>query len=229
MHITQARIILSARKCFESAGLHKTRMEDIAAHAALSRQTLYKYFTSKKEIIDQLALNELITINNQICSRLRPRDSFADRLTDIIIFSVELTLANSYLRTIIEDASYGVDYPLRNPKLYAWHVKQWSIMLKEARDTDILIHDIDIPLTVRWITMCQIHLIAEYAKFKERNLPTRFLVQRFIVKPLLYSNAPEHIPSHASMQHALATENAMLRDLTATQALQIFQLQKENI
>ena len=44
------QIFTSAISCFGRQGFHKTKMDDIAAEAGLSKGTLYWYFKSKKEL-----------------------------------------------------------------------------------------------------------------------------------------------------------------------------------
>ena len=219
---TQDRILRSARQCFEQAGLRQTRMEDIAIHAGLSRQTVYKYFTSKRDIIDHLALCEMISINQQLRQKLRPTDAFADRLTEIIVVSVEIALPNPYIRAMLEDIDQLAGYPARNPRLYEWQVDQWSRLLSAAHIQGELAADIDIPSAVRWITMCQLLLIITYPKLGARNVPIRPFVQRFMVNTLLHRNDPAWV-----QEKDIARENAKLRDLVATQALEIFQLREQ--
>ncbi|KAA3663319.1 MAG: TetR/AcrR family transcriptional regulator, partial [Chloroflexi bacterium] len=54
------QIFMAAIRCFGRQGYHKTKMDDIAAEAGLSKGSLYWYFKSKKELF--LALfQEIIT------------------------------------------------------------------------------------------------------------------------------------------------------------------------
>lgn len=226
MPSTQERILLSARHCFEHQGLRQTRMEDIAGHAGLSRQTLYKHFISKQDIIDHLALREMIGINEQLRKELRPFDDFADRLTEIIVTSVEIALPNPYIRAMLADIDHLTGYPMRNPKLYEWQVEKWRRFLHEARANGELAQDVDISAAVRWITMCQLLLIITLPKLTARHVAVRSFVQRFMVAPLLYTFMP-HISDEISAEQAPEPEGEGLRTLVVAQSLEIFHLRQK--
>lgn len=52
------QILSAARQCFIERGYHPTRMEDIAATAALSKGGVYFHFDSKREVFDALVEEE---------------------------------------------------------------------------------------------------------------------------------------------------------------------------
>jgi AcrR family transcriptional regulator len=51
----RADIVDAARRCFSRDGFHQTSMPDIAAEAGLSAGAFYRYFSSKDEIIVEIA------------------------------------------------------------------------------------------------------------------------------------------------------------------------------
>lgn len=51
----RARIVAAARRCFSRQGFHQTSMPDIAAEAGVAVGAPYRYFTSKEEIILEIA------------------------------------------------------------------------------------------------------------------------------------------------------------------------------
>ena len=52
-------IIQSARALFESRGIEKTTVDDIAKEADCSKSTLYVYFKSKEEILQTILLEQM--------------------------------------------------------------------------------------------------------------------------------------------------------------------------
>jgi len=48
---TRARIVASAGRCFARFGLARTRMDDVAAGAGVSRALVYEYFASKRKLL----------------------------------------------------------------------------------------------------------------------------------------------------------------------------------
>lgn len=66
------KIVRAAIECFSTAGFDRTRMEDIADRAGLSKGTLYLYFKNKEDLFYVICQNSIMELNNQI-SRLFKR------------------------------------------------------------------------------------------------------------------------------------------------------------
>jgi TetR/AcrR family transcriptional repressor of uid operon len=60
------RIIQSAIECFSKYGLDRTRMDDIALKADLSKGTLYLYFKSKEDLFYVICENNLKVLKEQL-------------------------------------------------------------------------------------------------------------------------------------------------------------------
>ncbi|MBQ5491918.1 MAG: helix-turn-helix transcriptional regulator, partial [Treponema sp.] len=65
--IIRQSILTAATSLFEQNGFEKTKVNDIAAKAELSKATFYAYFESKEVLLDTLLLNQL----RDIISRIR--------------------------------------------------------------------------------------------------------------------------------------------------------------
>jgi len=55
---TQARIMDAAFACVAELGLARTTMDDVARRAGVSRQTVYRYYPSKDQLVMALVLRE---------------------------------------------------------------------------------------------------------------------------------------------------------------------------
>src|SRR5439155_18006322 len=55
---TPARILDAAFACVAELGLGRTTMDDVARRAAVSRQTVYRYYPSKDQLVVALVLRE---------------------------------------------------------------------------------------------------------------------------------------------------------------------------
>jgi len=60
------RIIQSAIECFSKYGLDRTRMDDVAQKADLSKGTLYLYFKSKEDLFYVICENNLKVLKEQL-------------------------------------------------------------------------------------------------------------------------------------------------------------------
>src|SRR5437870_13857344 len=60
------RIIQSAIECFSKYGLDRTRMDDVAQKADLSKGTLYLYFNSKEDLFYVICEKNLRILKEQL-------------------------------------------------------------------------------------------------------------------------------------------------------------------
>jgi AcrR family transcriptional regulator len=224
LNATEEKIIASARHCFETIGVRKTRVEDIAVASKLTRQTIYKYFSSKQDMVDRIAHIEMKRINTLLRERLKTKKQFPDRLTEALVLSVEISRENPYIRRVIEDSELMPSDPSQNVDLYLWHRAQWQKMLERARDAGELAADVDIDSVVYWLILSQSLLMNAYEWLSVVNIDVRGFVRRFMVESLLSAHTPD---AHADkVIAALREENNSLRALVSDQALEIFRLQR---
>lgn len=222
---TERRIVASARRCFETLSVGKTRIEDIASDAGLSRQTIYKYFSSKEEIIDRLGHIEMVKVTAVIRARLQHSDSFADRIAEAIAISVEVARENPFLRRVIEDAEFQSRIPSKSGSIYVWQRAQWSRLLERARRSGELAEDLDIDQIVHWIMLSQTSLLMAPDRLPIREMALKDYVRRFVVEPLL-SSRTRPVASIDPQSSALREENDELRGLVLQQALDLHRLRK---
>lgn len=75
----RAQILDAARTCFSRSGFHRASMQEICAEAKMSPGGLYRYFASKDEIIEAIALDEQLA-GRRILEILLEPGSLHDRL-----------------------------------------------------------------------------------------------------------------------------------------------------
>jgi AcrR family transcriptional regulator len=208
---TEARIVAAARACFESHGIARTRLEDVAQGAGLSRQTLYKYFSGKQDIVDQIGFLEMVRINAALRTALGRAPGFAERLTQAIVLSVEIALDNPYIRRAIEELGM---LPGADARILDWQRTKWHPMIRRAAARGELAEDLDFEALIQWIIQCQFLLTLSYTRLADAGIAITPFVRRFMVAPLL-SGTP------------LREENAMLRALVSDQALELYRLRSQ--
>ena len=107
------RIVQSAIECFSKYGFDRSRMDDIAKTADLSKGTLYLYFKSKEDLFYDICENNLKMIKEQLS------EIFATKKEDLVS-DVEQFYEN--LQRIENKGSEKVFFEIvaesaRNPKL----------------------------------------------------------------------------------------------------------------
>jgi AcrR family transcriptional regulator len=85
-HLTARReqILAAARTCFLSKGLHNTSMQDLIAEAGLSVGAVYRYFKSKNEIINAIAVTVAGGLQRHIEAVAAERLPLAESLEQIL-------------------------------------------------------------------------------------------------------------------------------------------------
>ena len=71
-------IIQSARALFESRGIEKTTVDDIAKEADCSKSTLYVYFKSKEEILQTILLEQMEQLLSLLKENIEKEGKFRD-------------------------------------------------------------------------------------------------------------------------------------------------------
>ncbi|MGI8418162.1 MAG: TetR/AcrR family transcriptional regulator [Nakamurella sp.] len=83
----RAEIVAAARRCFSRDGFHQTSMPDVAAEAGVSTGAPYRYFSSKEEIILEVA-GEAFRVLLRPIERLVESDEVAS-LEDLVTASID--------------------------------------------------------------------------------------------------------------------------------------------
>jgi AcrR family transcriptional regulator len=218
--LTEDKIIAAARHCFETAGVPKTRVEDIASQAGVSRQTVYKYFTGKEEIVDRIGHLEMVKVNQIIRARMTREHGFADKITEAIALSIEVSRENPYLMRVVRDSDLMPRYSGNQEALYIWQRTQWHGLIDHARRTSELAEDLHLDQIVQWILMSQLMLMLAYERLSIANDDLRAFVRRFIVEPLLSSHSNSSSGDSLELQR-LRAENLALKDIVSQQALEL--------
>ena len=123
----RSEIVDAAMTCFSREGFHRTTMQDIVHQSGLSAGAIYRYFTSKEDIIAAIAEQ-----------RHAPEADVLDTISD------DPDVAE-VLRTLIE-VSLG---RLADPDEQRWrriNVQVWAEALRDERILDVVRRGLDGPI-----------------------------------------------------------------------------------
>jgi AcrR family transcriptional regulator len=225
---TEEQIIASARKCFEAAGIRKTTVEDIAAAAGVSRQTVYKYFSNKQDIADRIGLSEMMEVQGSLRRKMTHYSHFADKITEAVWVSAKVAKENPYIRRMMEDLELLPGLRSPSDPIYLWHRAQWDSVLNAARKSGELAPHLGLDQIVLWLSMAQLMMVIVMDKLPQFLLgedEIREFIRRFIVDPLLAE--PISAAGSAPVRtETLRHELDSLRALVAEQALEIRALKR---
>lgn len=76
-------IILAAMKVFKKNGLENSKMEDIAMEAGIGKGTIYGYFTSKKDLFEEMIFYNMSEYKKGLYKIVEKEDRFSSKLESL--------------------------------------------------------------------------------------------------------------------------------------------------
>ena len=179
------RIIAAAYACFERFGIAKTTMEDIARGAKVSRQTVYRYFSGKDDILDTICCREAIKINAVVRKKVDRKRGFASTVAEALFIIITEGNKNPILRQVVDVPSFQALAGSPDSRSYQLNNAYWKDMMERAGANNELAGDLMSHEVVSWLMMMQPILqfrLADGALDEER---LRRILARFVVEPLI--------------------------------------------
>lgn len=108
---TPARIMDAAFGCVAEMGLSRTTMEDVGRAAGVSRQTVYRYFPSKDQLVMALVQREEERFLDGVRAAFATDDNLEDALFDGILFCLRFAREHPLLdRLLATDSQMLLPY-----------------------------------------------------------------------------------------------------------------------
>ncbi|WP_225869069.1 MULTISPECIES: TetR/AcrR family transcriptional regulator [unclassified Nocardioides] len=184
---TRERILEVAPEVLRRFTLAKFGMEDVARGAGIARQTVYKHFSSRDELLIAMYVREML--ENQ-APRMVPvvdRPPSPDNLLDV--FMTELELARHY--PWFDESSEQSMAPrlaemiFRSETLMQTREAIWFPILERYEAAGVLRPDLDFAATVRWLTYQKFWLLFHPDVLCPDDEERRLYVRRFIIAGLV--------------------------------------------
>ncbi len=108
------RIIEQALSLFKRYGVRGVTMDDIARHLAISKKTIYQYFSDKNQIVIECVLCNSEEHENQICKIDAQTEDTIERMFKI----------SEHIRTLLRSVNPALLYDLQKYHPKAWQLHQ---------------------------------------------------------------------------------------------------------
>jgi AcrR family transcriptional regulator len=96
------RIIAVARQCFAKYGPRRTTMEDVAAATGIARPALYRYVSSRDEIIESVILQRVEELAEDFRSMFDATTSFAEAFVEVSMAAVNAARLDPELQALFQ-------------------------------------------------------------------------------------------------------------------------------
>ncbi|MCY4044227.1 MAG: TetR/AcrR family transcriptional regulator [Cellvibrionales bacterium] len=101
---TRQKIIDAAQSMLYETGLAKFRIDELVTELGITRQTFYRYFKSKDELIKFIVIERGKKLSHEVFTELvRQELPFRDFLAEGVIYSVEIITHDTNLKKIMGD------------------------------------------------------------------------------------------------------------------------------
>ena len=86
---TRTRLLDAAEYCYGRLGINGTGMADIAAHAQITRRTVYRYFANREEMLDAVVRREVARFWDAFHATQKHFDDLGRYLVEALIFTLK--------------------------------------------------------------------------------------------------------------------------------------------
>jgi len=168
------QLIQAARTCYQSQGLAKTTISDIAREAKVSRRTVYRYFPTHDDITTAVVNAEADAFLQQLAQHLQNRDDFFERLIEAMLFCIQQGPESRYHEAMFGDESAAAvsRLYLNSPALYEHWEDLLSEAFQQAKNEERIRKGISLRAVIHWLTRITLSYIQVPSVFghEERQL-----------------------------------------------------------
>jgi AcrR family transcriptional regulator len=177
----RARILDAARGCFRRRGAQRTTMEDVAKASGTARQTLYRFFSGREELVEAAIVARIAELAEVLKEDMDRHTSFADALVEVSVATVEIARTDEELHRLFAAAGeIHLHQVLAGPypPIAQLVLEFWRPWFERARRDGEMRADVSDADVVEWIRGIYLMLILrdDLTPERERQLIRQFLL-----------------------------------------------------
>lgn len=127
-------ILACAKKVFAERGYHSTSISNIIERAEIARGTFYLYFTSKRDILNEILENIITSIKNVIV-KIDPEKDVFEQLRTNVTKIISILFGDSDIPKILFNEAVGLDKGFDNRLKSFYH--DISSIIKDSLELGI--------------------------------------------------------------------------------------------
>jgi AcrR family transcriptional regulator len=190
-NVTRARILEVSTALLARFTVSKFTMEDVARAAGIARQTIYKHFNGKDDLLVALFVQQMEQNQHPVLRRI---DEVPSPEALVTLFMTELCLARSYtLYNEVLDPAHAprmAELVFGSDRLMACSESFWLPVLAEYETAGVIRPGLDHRAAVRWITYQQFWLLTHPTVLCGDDETLTDYVREFVVAALLEPPVP---------------------------------------
>jgi AcrR family transcriptional regulator len=145
------RIIEAARAAFRRNGIEGTPLDEVAVLAGVARPNLYRYFTSREELVRQVMIAEVRAVNAARWSRITLSGPVGPLILESLVAGHDL--ANDYMANVTlvaEATAITAALMSEDEQLAAAQYEYWGPLLEYGRVRNEIAVGLSNERIVRW-------------------------------------------------------------------------------
>ena len=183
---TSAKILEVAASLLARFTVSKLTMEDVARAAGIARQTIYKHFSGKDDLLAELFVQQMEHNQYPVLRKLNERPSPEALLR---LFMTELNLARSYaLFSEVLDPAVAprmAELVFSSLKMAEARESFWVPLLEQYETAGVLRPGLDHRAVVRWITYQEFWLLTHPTVLCDNDEELTGYIREFVIAALV--------------------------------------------
>lgn len=181
------RILDGASATLQRMPLAKMTMEDIAQASGIARQTIYRHFANRDEIVIALFIDEVLEHHRPILNDLHAKGMGHDELTALFLDQIDLALGWSLLGLTFTPnaAPWIAELVLGSEPMQQANRDLWIPILADYEKAGLLRPGLDLAEATRWLTYQAIWLLSHPGTLAKTDDDRRHYARTFMVGALL--------------------------------------------
>ncbi len=179
-------IVAAAMRCFDTWGVERTRMGDIATEADIARPTVYRYFPNKEALVLEVMIRHIRAENAKIRKRIRLVGTGRDVILRCLLLQFReqrpKEQPGSLLRT--EPTHKLARRTATSPEVLQAAKELWADILAYAAERGELRADLDVDGAIRWMTML-VHVSLALPELMPGDDQLEAYLDKFVVQALV--------------------------------------------
>ncbi len=178
---TRRRILDAASRCFDRHSIRHTSMEEVARESGMSRQTIYRHFQAKEELVAAVSVLKAEAVTALVRERISGERDSRGRIVTAIVACVAMLVTDRQMREMIEGEYKQLMQRAERPDVVATVHARWMPILREAVADGTLRTDADLDMLISWLTDIEMLLAMRVIVFGQSLEATRRETELFVM------------------------------------------------
>lgn len=182
---TRQHILDVALRCFARYSIRLTTMEEVARISGVSRQTVYRHFQGKDELVAAASLVKSKEISAAVQRSTAAAASSRSKIRAAILTCVKWLVTDPQMRELLESDYRALMLRSARPEIVESVTARWAPILDAASADGTLRTNLDRAIVISWLTDIELLLAMRVIALGESLDDTTAEVDLFVLDGLL--------------------------------------------